>query len=1002
MNNKFNLIIPFIKKCETDIERHRRTFTKALEKDPNKLDQWINYLSEADILQAAIAVSELKNKDKKYINLLTNKLATHETNYQTILALLYLNQHDQIIKRYNELKSETIDKDEQLKDEFDYAEYDEEFTEETIIEHSKLKDEDPTKVNIIELYVYSPIVDDINRKIYSNLIEKYSDYTLIIDYILDLTKSNQHQAIYKLFSRIDKITITETISNKIKEIISILIKKQEYILALQSLKFLKLDYEEYTGIKNAEYITYLEENYTSLSALTFIKELALKEISIKDYFNKTKNNLYDNEHVVDNLKTILELIIMGDNPYDYEDEIKKINEYYMDKSLYVYELELNGLFENMFNQVIKNIPEELINVVKMFDHTNPYRYNVEQKSIVYLKVKNKYTSSNKLLNIVDNVTGNSKLSDKDKIFIYMNTHMKILINLTDYLYLINPKFKGDSNTHDVEQWFKDYIFYAVVISINYKNDNGRVRNKLINVLENNKIRGSLFSIEKYTGTKLVKYKILATKITTFRPSDNSFKLIYLKDEKNTEKQDYEKIYIDLANNKKIAKEVLDKEKIGQALNFYDVKEINNFFEVQIKALKELSNNYKNYIEVLKRDFASPFKWKNSGALSIESLEQQVLKSRMDNYYKDHDGVRTDVYQSIVSLIQSTASLEEIIYIYMNTLVKHNISINDLFKLLIKNQKFDTVPHTENKYDIEELFKDYQFKGKIISYDEEEKLTNFSCHLLWNFHLCSTTLNNPKDYLQSHKYIKFKLKFYDSATNIIEVTNITKSKHSICDYGLIYLDKILISIRKENNIDNYIDQIKNVTKIALLDEQLTLGTKKDIYNSVRLHLDQYIATLSKFIENLEDVEKFLKALGANNILIYPRHFNDNDLITCRRINSYSRMITVFSKSFIHSNNLRRLLYIYLNSIARQTLSLNKLLKTFCDHHNVINRELDLSCNETPLYIAYKHGAWTLKYVNYDCTLAFDQDLDIEKEYIVNFKTYHPVTNVLKLEIIKKKD
>lgn len=981
IEEKYPHIVPLIKRAGNDISKHRKMFTQRLENRPDYLEEWIKYLCEVDIKEAALATCELNGSNSYYQMLVSEAIDNCNDNYQKILSLLYLNKENEIINIINTYKVEKK-KNENIEE---YEEYDEEYTEESTL------DEEDT-------YIPSEKLNEINKKIMIHLLDE-SNYNLILNYFYLLSSSDHKESMAPIFFYVNKLIINDKNKEKIEKIVNKLLEKKQYILTLQFLKILNVkDYSEYTKIDNKTYRELILGKFDDKKALVFGKELYLQDNhSLYDWYKYLNEKPMNTELGYHILKVIIKLILdTNEFKEEYKVEINKLNNYINFYKIKYVDIELTDLYTKLYNLIIEKEPLEIINAINLFDSCSPFKYDLGQKSIIYLRVFNRLNCYTETMKVIKNITDNRLLTLEEKVDIYMNSHFKILINISDYLKLILKHDDESSTKQDIKKLFDGYIFYGRVITINPKTK--KVRIKIINVNENNKLRNSCTTMEKFFGCRINVGYTVQMELENYLPYDNSFEVSFVKSFDNIyleKRKLYENLYDKLINNIEITDEDIKNMPKGSDINYTASSETERLFDMQYKALSNIKDNYKSFIKLIKKDTVSQFIWPSKGSEAIETNTTIMMEKRFKNYTKDLT-IRSNFYNSIKSLIEeSDASLEEIIYIYMNTAYKFIISINDFLRLLIYNERISE----EEIINISEYFNNYEFYGKVVN-DEDDENIILHTHLLWSFKI---TTNN-KNILGSKRYIKFRLKEFDHRNNKFTTYNLKMSHHYIYDQQLGYLNTILAMIRRNGFENETYDKLMNMKPVEILKEDIIVTNNTEL-DQISNYVFNYNKIFVKHLNNEPKLYRFLQSLDENNLFKYPRFIAKKSYENIRTMSGFSFSIDKFKETFIKSKKLNIVMYCYLNSYYRTFINLDTLLQGYALNRNLINKEIDLSNVESTLRYVYinpdqTEHKWRISGIKHNLKLVINDELDENYVYTLKMLKYHSGTNELYLKVIKK--
>ena len=662
-------------------------------------------------------------------------------------------------------------------------------------------------------------LESFNVKVVQSLLEK-SKYNLIFQYIKIVLDTGNYATIRNslknfnlvLASKRDNKEIITKITNK-------LIKRTNSGIALEFLRIIGVDkFSNYLPSNKCllDYIEELKDTTNSLQLLYVQKRLFFEyyQDTYKDemictekwleYFEKSRK--IEIPEILHEEVVILELLEKNisylENKF-VQDKIEQIENAYEKNTIDMKSLYICKLIVKVLNNILSEETdlETKLHKIEKLSVLNCFKYTEKQIKpnfkFIDIKVIDIKINSNQ---IFEKLIENLKEEDmKYLIDIYMNTHIKVTLEIEKFMELLSHKtLKG------VFESFSKYIFYGIIKS---RKNSTFYSFKILNVLNEDKIRIERKNFEYDNGTKTT----YTAKMSNY---DSLYNRIILKD-------------IQIYQTGKNSTRTIN-QKINQ--NMID------------KLRADTQNPYK-YIHY--KDIAE-YKYDRKKSEIVNMVSQKLKPSEKEMYYEK-------IKQNYKEALENEQILlNDIIYYYMNTATKYIIDLNEFIGMIA-----DIRYPAKRIVDISNEFKGYvilfkrldnenrvigtlQLEGNNIEYIGNELRKYFMREITYQGGLLDTfNKETGKIYIR-------KLLDIDIQTNSEQYTQLE-------DIFTKYLATRDFSI---------LEKLKDLDTIPELlnEENKQYATEKALLYNYRV---LFYSIFSILIQDLEKLKTFLQYLGKNN-------------------------------------------------------------------------------------------------------------------------------------------
>lgn len=762
-------------------------------------------------------------------------------------------------------------------------------------------------------------INVLNNKIFETLLED-SDYRLIFEYIYIVEKCNDY---HKIEYFMPKMTLAPKERNK-DIIIKIVNKFIEYDKTYYAFEFL-----ENISIKN--YLDYMPKDKTALDYIEIIRQkrpsimmlYVQKQLFFEEYFKEYQDELectkkwieyleanteIKKNEIIHEMILIMELLNTNMSLLDSDSfilqHIEKISNSIKNHNIKINNKYATTLTINLLNKILVNDKEfsEIIRKIKIINYANIFKNSLDSTSLpVYIKAISFNTQIVETKQIFTKLIENVNQENlKDLIYIYMNTHLKAIITIE---ILVDKLF--ERNLKNVIDLLNEYNFYGRFSPTNLEM---YYRFKIHNVLNLSRTRIRKSQVSKFNNIFKNVYKL---KISGY---DNINKEILIEDINIFSATES---LVDNEIQKYIASYMNEKDNKVTTINkseFNDV-ELTKIIETQVDLLKIISPKL---IPKMKNDYINPYRFVSYEEIkrkhNIEIIDKiEMYKEKVDLKAEDglslkekyHDTVKDELNNRL----KEEKSLEDIIYYYMNSVIKYILDFDEFIELVIAN-RFEE----QEIINIQNYFEDYPIFYKDIKNNKDNNFLYIICRNL----ACEE--NSLKGLIKNDLAYKAGIiKYYNK-----------KSKQCIIE------EKILIEIpsRSEKHLkllkvfNKYIatnnfsvlEELKSLKKITELSNERNIKYSNDEF-LLKAYINLYYRIVVTLINDIKKLKLFIEYLGVNNCWSNVK-FNKNKVIWSFK-NNKSIPEAFIKKAKVE--NIEDILYCYNNTFLKRNIPLDELLK-----------------------------------------------------------------------------
>lgn len=964
INNQYPEIAKYILLAKNSKQGNIGQITSFIERDKNnkqKIVKWIEYWSKEYLEQAIILIKGLQYIEKEQKEELKQSIykkidevtSINKKIYIKILASLYFEEFDKAEEEYMKIKKQKTEIEEQYK----------EFEKEWIEKQDKSINEEENEYMykktkfIAKIRKYDKILKNLNAGITYKFLNN-SNYNLILRYVNIVQKCGDYEKIKYVVTMISK-TINKNIQkNLIQEIVNTFIKREEInyafdflyhlkvknyleyipkdksemeyievlneinrnnpvLLEIQKNLFFNANYKKYNNLLlcTKKWIEYIEKRTEKLNDIEVVHEAIL----ILKCIDSDINILKTNEYITWKIDEISNIIL--ENKIDIEKVVYEIIEYYKILIGVINKIILN---EKSFNDLSEKI--EQLKCLNIFAYKEEYKDPLLKK---YRKELSSNINISKKIYKEDMEKKYRTLKSGKRIYLYMNTHWKYVIPIEEFLEEMEQKNIKISYNN-----LNKYIFYGIIIP---GKRNKRLKLKNVYNINRTRVRDPLKTLENK------KYKCVVKIIGINRFSSELLVQIseiieqdeYKKESKNEKIKNSFEQYIRALEKK----DDTDIKELSKKLKKVNTNQTKKIAKTQILMMEQFG---KEIIDILKKDEANPFKYKNiksykSGINSKKILKdkeklnnlKQLIELCNSEYDEEIKNLKTyyseyvkEKYKEILE--NDKNDIKDIVYYYMNTSTKYIINLNE-YIYLIAITRFKE----QENIDIYEIFKYYPILFKELTYNKEDK--NYKVKDLENLQAQDVIYDGLKEntIIDGISYLNSYLNRYNVITKKIYINTLVKTYFITNSREYDELLKTLTNMLYVNS--RAFNEIKKIKQIP----ELRNNNRKKIkaYPFLTLQLENICINLfMRLINDVKNLEKFILMLGNNNI--FRQDMNINSQPKKYNKNTKEEIKETFLNQ-INSDNIETILYCYQNSYLKNMIRIEELIRRLFIYNNGLN-------------------------------------------------------------------
>lgn len=793
-----------------------------------------------------------------------------------------------------------------------------------------LKEKDPKISSIInEKHEISNLIS-FNYNLLSRLLEN-SNYDTCLNYISIIQKRPDYKKMLFIIKRLSNIRPKKH-KEKIIKITNTFLENNQVYCAIHFLKNIRVkNYFDFLPSDKDPmyYINELKADYL-MASIVFQKELYMQGYQekfggfipcskewIKYIFSLPE--LHSTE-VKSALETLIEILCRDIN-------LAKDDTFVIDKMQEVYEI-CKSYFTDMpacvysnaiilLNKIFDNSEsnKEIVNKLKLISNVNifKYLYNETRKNMKVLWANNYYNKLEDKTNyLVEKIFSEEELNFEDIIFIYMNSYIKMIYPIEGIVKKILAS--GCSNVFD---YLNQYEFY-IKIKISSKRGYGRVR--ILNVTNNNKSRIDYRAFQLESGDG-----IYTAKIVNYREVENELALtdiikynptIYndsIVETQNSQNILLEKYMKAYNNSKPIPADLLGK---LQALIF-DEEALDKIITFQMELLTRFDNDLANK---LYNDNINPFRYRNYKDLNKQDRDIFEKLGAYRAFVKDFNEKYSEEAKEAFSKLLKNENIEikSIIIIYMNTVIRYFISLETFMDMLASERYKD-----EQTIDLRELFLDYsvvfnQIIHNVIVDPSQLRVPYNAEVLIYRGNPITPKLRNNL----SRLYCYFSE--YDKRLKKIYIDDIHYTNLPVNSNDFMRVIKIIRNFCETENFDT-LNKLKKVPKMTELlnEENIAYADGAKLLQEYR---NLYFKAIGILINDLEKLKVFIKLLGKNNywVVIKNTRFSEGWNISNSRSEVKEAKEVFLEQAKI--SDLETIFYCYKNTYLRNAIRVDELLRS----------------------------------------------------------------------------